>query len=111
MSYDFGMRRPECPHCKQGGDLPYHKNMTGNVGAMFHKALGGHSITSLNGVPGWVAESHLRLAAIAMRGAPETFRAMNPPNGWGSYESALETIEELWRWCREEPTALLVVSQ
>lgn len=109
MSYTFGMRRPKCSKCGMEPELDYEKGMTYNVGPMFHDALGGHPIRSLHNVPGWLLVSPLRMAALKMRANPDKYRAMNPPNGWGSYESALETLEELLRWCEAEPDALLEV--
>jgi len=36
---------------------------------------------------------------------PERFRAMNPPNGWGTYEDAVTVIGSLARACDQYPDA------
>lgn len=36
---------------------------------------------------------------------PEHFRAMNPPNGWGSYDTLLPVLREIRDACFEHPLA------
>ena len=73
------------------------RNPTYNLGEMFAEALG-RRIREMRGVTGAEAEPILRAAVAAMESDPLRFKALNPPNGWGCYEDALNTL----RWMLEE---------
>lgn len=47
----------------------------------------------------------------AMKEDPERFIALNPPNGWGSYEGFLPWVERYLAACVEAPKALIKVSR
>lgn len=47
----------------------------------------------------------LEAAVQNMRANPDTYRAMNPENGWGSYESALDYMQRVLDACRAYPDA------
>jgi hypothetical protein len=40
-----------------------------------------------------------------LRAEPETFKAHNPPNGWGNYEGLVSFVETYLAACREYPEA------
>lgn len=51
-------------------------------------------------------------AGIAlMKAEPERFKALNPENGWGSYDTFLPWLERYLDACRENPDALVEVSR
>lgn len=50
------------------------------------------------------------LAAInAMKKSPAKFKKLNPPNGWGNYEQALNSLEWLHEMCIENPKATVKI--
>lgn len=49
----------------------------------------------------------LYAAITRMRADPDTYRAMNPENGWGNYEGALEFLEEILAACKRLPNAIV----
>ncbi|MDQ3573656.1 MAG: hypothetical protein M3404_01845 [Actinomycetota bacterium] len=51
----------------------------------------------------------LKEAVVAMEADPERFRAMNPSNGWGNYEGALEYLRDFLAVCEEAPDAVVVM--
>ncbi len=53
------------------------------------------------------AESEPMLMATgrALRADPARFKAMNPENGWGDYEQAIDMMEELALDARKHPKA------
>ena len=84
------------------GDL----NCTYNVSPMFYKALPfDDGIRGIEGLRGEEALEPLRGGVKAMEDNPDEYKAMNPENGWGSYEGALDTLRELVKWCVEHPKA------
>jgi hypothetical protein len=90
----------------------YEANYTFNVSPMFYAALteveGG--IRGLNGKTGEVAGLLLERAIERMRAEPERYRAMNPVNGWGNYDGAVDLLVTLASWCHECPAAVFIVS-
>lgn len=110
MSYWFHAERPICHTCERGGeDLHDPENMTSNVSGMWTVALG-EPMRDLSGRRLGDIAMRLRMAIGDMKGDPARFRALNPPNGWGSYESALEILETLLRWAEETPDGVLSIS-
>lgn len=41
-----------------------------------------------------------------LKAEPAKFRALNPENGWGSYEGLVRFVEELLAACRANPDAI-----
>lgn len=78
-------------------------NYTSNVADMWREALGGERGLAdvIEASP--VAHSlvaPLFNAVTAMEIDPETYRAMNPDNGWGDYEGALDYLRRIADACR-----------
>ncbi len=46
-----------------------------------------------------------------MRARPAVFRALDSPNGWGTYDQFVPWLERLVEACRREPTARVSVSR
>ena len=102
MSYDIqlsidtgGERKARVTECR---------SPTYNLAAMFALALG-RPIRSLDGMLAGDVIPVLEAATLAMHSDPAKFRALNPPNGWGSYEGALESLCWLLEMCKEHPKA------
>jgi len=110
MSWDFHMEMD------LGGESPssigqYDANYTYNVSPMFYEAFDlDDGIRELDGMIGSKAEPIIQAAIVKMTKDPDTFEAMNPDNGWGNYEGALELLRTLRIWCREAPKATMRVS-
>ena len=106
MSYDL------CLRMDTGGKYPAAvtetKSPTYNLCAMFALALG-QPIRELDGMLAADAVPILEKATAAMKKAPAKFKKLNPPNGWGSYEGALESLCWLLEMCQEHPKAMVSV--
>lgn len=130
MSWDADLyavtEAPKCPHC--GGSLgtPDERRMgswnyTHNTNAMIAEAVrvtigaGTPQATGplgpvigpawwkrLDGVSGHLGAAYLASVIEGLESDPERFRAMDPPNGWGSYDTLLEVLREMQR----EPGAI-----
>lgn len=86
------------------------RNMTSNVGAMYHKAgLDGFGQT-LNRMSAKEAAIVLKPVVDSMERNPEVYKQLNPPNGLGDYDSALEFITWVYRMCLLHPKACVRVS-
>ena len=115
MSYDVMLK---CPTCTCEGHEHYSidiGNYTWNVSGMYHAAAPPNIETDsilywMNGkIAGdviWV----LKFILAEMRDAPDVFREMNPPNGWGDYEGAIRFIDGILRECETHPTWILEVT-
>lgn len=78
-------------------------NYTSNCGPMWAKALGGRRLRDFNKAPCSEAAGPLAEAVKRMEADPDTYREMNPPNGWGDYEGALDFLRRLADACAENP--------
>lgn len=86
-------------------------NCTSNVSPMWRKALAaaGEEIR-LSDTEGRVAADVLPLlqrAVAHMREHPDEYRAMNPPNGWGDYEGALDYLVGVAKACERHSKTTL----
>jgi hypothetical protein len=64
-------------------------------------------------VGGWNAgELGKRLDEViaSFEADPKKYRAMDPPNGWGSYSTLLPVLRELRDQCRTYPSTTVVMS-
>lgn len=83
-------------------------NYTYNVGPMFYKAVG-------SGPNQWDGKPASEVSAICSRildafaAEPATYRAMNPSNGWGSFDGARKFIATIKDACDKAPKAILRV--
>ena len=101
MSWDINLNaRTEC------GQLVHvdWKNYTSNVAQMYFDALGGDGIRQFAGMKAKDAIPILREGVRKMRENPEKYKDMNPSNGWGDYEGALELLEWMLEKCEKYPS-------
>jgi hypothetical protein len=59
-------------------------------------------------VAGWQADRlgrRLREVLVDMEANPATFRAMDPDNGWGSYDSLVPVLRKVAEMCERFPSA------
>lgn len=98
-----------------GGEEPYqidddYLNYTYNVAPMFRLALGDEGLRGLHGKTGLEAGGMLIVGITHMRGQRQQYLPLNPENGWGDYEGALDFLVRLLRVCTAHPKATVVVS-
>lgn len=105
MSYDVHLLAPT------GGEPveAYWANMTSNVAPMWRAA--GCDLAAFDGASATALADNLVPAIAAMESNPETFKAMNPPNGWGDYDGCLRFLRELRDACRLYPATEVRVSR
>jgi len=108
MSYDFEMVIEELTTVESG------LNYTYNVSKMYYEAFryagleGG--INSLHKMLGKDMIDPLKIAIKEMKINSKYYRKMNPRNGWGDYEGALNVLEKLLKWSYSHPKATLIIS-
>lgn len=126
MSLDVYLHTPitkpadecSCPHCEGhgqvGGETVYDANITHNLGAMAREA-GVYAAMWRPDENGMVTAADLiaplEAGLALLEDDPDRFRAMNPPNGWGSYDGLVRFVRRYLTACRENPTATVVVSR
>jgi hypothetical protein len=107
MSYDVSLAidtgAPTLTHVVDCGNYTY------NVGTMFRKALGGKGLYDLNGVEAWKVIAKLRLAVDTMRRNRDEYEALNPENGWGNYEGALEYLVGILKECEQHSKCVILI--
>lgn len=84
----------------------YDYQCTYNVFPMFTKA----GIRSVRDFDGWTASDcikPLNQFIERMESDPDAYKALNPPNGWGSYETALEWLKSFHDICVAHPLAIV----
>jgi hypothetical protein len=86
-------------------------NMTSNVVGMWRAALNGVPLADFHHAPCSEAAGPLADAVKRMEADPDTYRAMNPPNGWGNYEGALAYLRRLAEACAEHPKCRIRISR
>lgn len=111
MSYDISLYMT----VDTGGSQPVEicladiGNYTSNVSRMWHEALG-HRLADLDGRRAWNVTTDLQRAVLDMEMHPSVYRAMNPPNGWGDYDGALDYLRRLRDACIAHPKATIHIS-
>lgn len=79
-------------HCE--GDWDY----THNCNRMANEVLADDSETwwrRLNGMKGHDGAAFLTRIITGLEAEPDRFRAMNPENGWGDYDTFLKTLTDM----------------
>lgn len=84
-------------------------NYTSNVWLMWADALG-HSLADLAEKNAGESLPAIQRAVADMEANPARYEAMNPPNGWGNYEGALDYLRSLRDACAEHPKATIRIS-
>jgi len=108
MSYDIGLYINTGIEETEVMDIG---NYTYNCSGMFRKALPAE-YGGINGLSGKVAGDEipaLRIAVRDMEEQPEVYSAMNPPNGWGNYEGALQFLKDILAACKTHPATIIRV--
>ncbi len=125
MSYDFSLVMDEkekvCPYCGNSVEElveMYRKvaneediNYTYNVSPMFRLALGkDEGVKYLHKRKGSEVRMLLADGITNMKLEPDKYKALNPENGWGNYDGALEVLNKLHSWSVNYPEAMIYIS-
>jgi hypothetical protein len=102
LRIDTGAEHPAC--------VSYIGNYTSNVSGMWAQALG-YPLADLDGRLAGDAIPDLEAAVRRMADDPETYRAMEPANGWGNYSGARGYLVQLLEACMEHPKTSIGVSR
>ena len=84
-------------------------NYTSNCVRMWCEA--GIDLAECHGRDAGGCAEGLEAAIHNLKSNPEKFIAMNPPNGWGSYESLVPALEKLLSIWLANPKAIVEVSR
>lgn len=87
----------------------YDWNFTSNVAPMLRAA--GADLAGLDGKTAGYCAPILDAAIERMAADPETFQAMDAPNGWGTYEQLLPALRELLEAMQAHPATTVWVSR
>jgi hypothetical protein len=82
-------------------------NYTSNCSAMWRKA--GADLAEFHGKTAAECAPVLAAGIAALKADPETYRAMNPGNGWGDYDTLVESLRRLLANFRAAPAAYVHV--
>lgn len=101
-----------CAHCGRRSDLTW--NYTANVAPMWRAA--GADLAGFHERRAGECAVVLREAIVVLRAQPHRFRAMNPPNGWGSYDGPqgqglIAALDLLLAELQRYPDAIVQVSR
>jgi hypothetical protein len=110
MSYDIWLE------ADLGGTEPVrtdaldHWNYTSNVAPMWRKAMPeSNGLAGLEGMTCADAAVHLARGIGRMEADPDEYRKLNPENGWGDFDSQLESLRKLLTACRMAPRAKVAI--
>lgn len=114
MSYDIWLEKPQpgCPECGRPDAIATITdgwNYTSNCGPMWRAA--GADLAEFHDKPAGQCVLPLHIAIHAMQSDPAKYRAMDPPNGWGSYDTLLPALKELIAQFETHPDAIVKVSR
>lgn len=102
MSYDVNLK---CDHCES---WVFEVNYTSNCSGMWYDA--GIDIREFDGKKASECVEALEGAIAKIRADPAKYTAMQPENGWGSYEGVLSRfLEPLAMAMRTHPHAVIGV--
>lgn len=123
MSLDVYLTTPPlptaCPHCGGALNLPepiegYSANITHNLGKMADAAGIYEHLWRPEEIGVTTAAQliePLEKGLALMKADPDKFKALNPANGWGSYDGFVPWIERYLEACRQNPNAKVETSR
>ena len=109
MSLDFGLQF-EGEDTKETCEL-YERNITHNVANMWGRAGIFNSLYNSGGKKAKEELENLREGLKKMEDSPAEYRKLDPENGWGDYDSALEFLREVVSYCAKYPNSIIWVSK
>lgn len=106
MSLDIYLEGPETVLVEK-----YSANYTHNVTPMWNLAGVYAALYMSEGMSANYILPTLRAGLADMKMCPDKYKALDPANGWGSYETAVPWLEELIAACEENPESIIGVSK
>lgn len=114
MSWDINVTK-HCPHCDRTHSIEVG-NYTYNVTDMYNLAFTstGHEYHGFNALDGKRCGDMIDCFGDALKHMRDIknrkeYIALNPPNGWGNYEGAVEFLAAIHKACCEYPDYELYV--
>ena len=109
MSYDVSLGTDVKGHWYNIIDVG---NMTSNVAGMWRLASPDtDGLAGLDGMQAADAIDHLSKAVLRMRADPDAYIPLTPSNGWGSYEGAMQFLQDVLKACRKDPWLTISVNK
>ena len=110
MSLDFYLMVPD-ETAPDGQRYVFGENATHNLTPMWREACVYDALYMSDGRPAWSQIATLMLGVLTMIVYPDTFKALEPANGWGNYEGALEFLQNVCQACVSNPEAIIHISK
>lgn len=108
MSADVWIEIHPCGHCGRSDEMGEKLNVTYNLSAML-TAAGFMGWPKIVGRPAAFVGNHIIEVLDFMAENPDKWRAMNPENGWGSYDVCLQGRMRRWaQACLDAPTGATI---
>lgn len=104
MSYDISLTEKQWVDAEVA-DIG---NYTSNVSQMYVKAIG-KALSEFDGLMAKDAIHMLKEGVAEMRDNPDEFKKLNPINGWGDYEGALDYLRNFLQECEKNPSATIKI--
>ena len=105
MSYDIFLTTP-----KNRDEDSEVGNMTSNIRPMYDKAFGVNDWKDVvDGRRAGSVVQEIFLAYDEMKSNPKEYKKLNPENGWGDYEGALEYLYKLLRESCQWPECTIYI--
>ena len=104
MSIDFSLQKMKLVDVSS-------RNITHNVSRMWVKAGIYEDIYNSEGKKASEIVKNLKRGYAEMKHDKQGYSKLNPENGWGSYERALEFLKGLIEDCEEHPDAIIDISK
>ena len=120
MSWDADLvvRCVTCGHPEDKGSWNYTHNCNGMIASVVEEM--GHTLekhwlighmgkswcAALDGLSGKDGAAFLHEVVVRLEAEPDRFCAMNPENGWGSYDTLLPVLRAMLAASRENPGAV-----
>lgn len=93
MSADVWYEAPACQACGGAGGSGGDFNLTYNLSPMLWGA-GMPAWSDMIGLPAHEAAAIWEAVVDELKRDPDLYRTLNPPNGWGTYEQAVDTLSQ-----------------
>ena len=108
MSLDFYLEKKKW---EEVTEEVYWENYTHNVVEMWNDAGCYDALYMSNGMNAKDIIPFLDKAIKSMSENPDDYKKLNPENGWGDYDSALEFLKRVRGMCDANPDAVIRISK
>ena len=95
MSYDFTVTAPVKPYDGWEWNLTYNLSTMLRRAGFHPNVIDGMTVVNLRPI--------VRNAWMVLADNPRYFTTLNPPNGWGNYEGAVEFLYKLHKYLEDAP--------